>query len=122
AAPGNAPPPLAPTAFLSTVPRSDSWQRVGWHFACAYIHPYLRMVPGRWLRFRLPALSSAGVAASRPYLPCGPYQVSLGHVPLFPTVSPAPTVVRGRGTKCFRLPSVGSTLPQWFTCVRLFTA
>jgi hypothetical protein len=33
AAPGSAPQPLVLTAFLSPVPRSDSWPRVGWNFA-----------------------------------------------------------------------------------------
>jgi len=94
----NAPQPFALTAFLSTVPRSDSWQRLGWNFASAYIHTYRRAALGRCLSSPLPALSSAGATASRPYLPFGRYQVSLGHVPLFSTVSPAHTVVRWDGT------------------------
>jgi hypothetical protein len=60
----------------------------------------------------LPALSSAGVTPSHPYLPLGQCQVSLGHLGLFPTVSPAHTVVRWEGTLRLRLPSAGSTLPQ----------
>jgi hypothetical protein len=48
---------------------------------------------------RLPALSSAGVPRSRPYLPLGRYQASLGHPRLFPTVSPAHTMVRWGGTQ-----------------------
>jgi hypothetical protein len=95
----NAPSPFVLTAFLSTVPRSDSWQRLGWNFASAYIHTYLRVALGQCLSSPLPALSSAGATPSRPYLPFGPYQVSLGHVCLFPTVSPAHTVVRWGGTK-----------------------
>jgi hypothetical protein len=41
AARGSAPPPCVLTAFLSTVPRSDSWQRRGWTFALASIPPLL---------------------------------------------------------------------------------
>jgi hypothetical protein len=33
--------------FLSTIPRSDSWPRVGRHFARAYIRAYLLVAPGR---------------------------------------------------------------------------
>jgi hypothetical protein len=95
----NAPSPFVLTAFLSTVPRSDSWQRLGWNFASASIHPYLRVALGQCLSSPLPALSAAGATASRPYLPVGPSQVSLGHGCLFPPVSPAHTVVRGGGTK-----------------------
>jgi hypothetical protein len=58
------------------------------------------------------ALSSASATPSRPYLPFGPYQVSLGHVCLFPTVSPAHTVVRWRGTPRLRLHSADSTILQ----------
>ena len=111
-APGNAPPPFVLTALVSTVPHSDSWQRLGSNFARAYIHTYLQAAIGRCLSSPLPALSCAGATPSRPYLPLGPYQLSLGHVCLFPTVSPAPTVVRRGGTNCLRLHSAGSTLPQ----------
>ena len=109
---GDDPEPFVPTPFQSTVPRSDSWHRIGWNFALAYIHTYLLVASGRRLRSLLPALSSAGVARSRPYLPLGRYQVSLGHPRLFPTVSPAHTVVRWGGTICLRLHSAGSTIPH----------
>jgi len=95
-----------------SMPRSDSWHRMGWNFALAYIHTYLLVASGRCLRSLLPALSFAGVARSRPYLPLGRYQVSLGHPRLFPTVSPAHTVVRWGGTICLRLHSAGSTIPH----------
>src|SRR4051794_12979729 len=45
------------------------------------------------------ALSSASVALFRPYLPLGRYQVSLSYLTLFPTVSPAHTLVRRGGTQ-----------------------
>lgn len=64
------------------------------------------------MRSPLPALSSAGVALSHPYLTFGPYQVSLGHLCLFSTVSPAHTVVRWRGTMRLRLHSADSTILQ----------
>jgi hypothetical protein len=70
------------------------------------------VAPGQGLYSPLPALSSAGVTRSRPYLPLGQYQVSLGHPRLFPTVSPAHTVVRWGGTTRLRLHSAGSTLPH----------
>ena len=46
AARDSAPPPCVLTTFLSTIPRSDSWQRLGWNFACAYIPTYLRLASG----------------------------------------------------------------------------
>ena len=39
------------------------------------------------------------VTISQPYLPLGRYQASLGHSRLFPTVSPAHTLVRWTGTQ-----------------------
>src|SRR5215510_3038425 len=109
---GSGPRLCARASFMSSMPRSDSWHRMGWNFALAYIHTYLLVASGRCLRSLLPALSFAGVALSRPYLPLGRYQVSLGHPRLFPTVSPAHTVVRWGGTKRLRLHSAGSTIPH----------
>ena len=44
------------------------------------LYPHLpRRALGRCLSSRLPALSSAGATSSRPYLPLGRYQASLGH-------------------------------------------
>jgi hypothetical protein len=40
AAPGNDPRPFALTSFLSTIPRSDSWHRIGWNFA-SRLYPHL---------------------------------------------------------------------------------
>lgn len=99
---GNLPPPFVLTAFLSTVPHSDSWQRLSRKFARAYILPYLRVALGRRLSSLLLALSSASAPPSQPSLPFGPYQVSRGPLCLFSTVSPAHTMVRWGGT---RLPS-----------------
>ena len=63
------------------------------------LYPHLpRRALGRCLSSRLPALSSAGATSSRPYLPLGRYQASLGHSRLFSTVSPAHTLVRWGGT------------------------
>ena len=63
------------------------------------LYPHLpRRALGRCLSSRLPALSSAGATSSRPYLPPGRYQASLGHSRLFSTVSPAHTLVRWGGT------------------------
>jgi hypothetical protein len=95
---GRDPRPFALTSFLSSMPRSDSWHRLGRNFARAYIRAYLPVASGRGLCSPLPALSSAGVTRCRPYLPFGRYQVSLGHPRLFPTVSPAHTLVRRGGT------------------------
>jgi hypothetical protein len=103
-------------SFLRSMPRSDSWPRVGRNCAPAYIRADLPVAPGRCVCSRFPALSSAGVTGSRPYRPLGPYQVSLGHPRLFPTVSPAHTVVRWGGTKRLRLHSAGATMPhRWPT-------
>ena len=74
--------------------------------------PFLPVAPGRCLRSRFPTLSSAGAVPSRPYLPFGRYQASLGHPRLFSTVSPANTLVRWGGTKRLRLHSAGSTIPH----------
>jgi hypothetical protein len=76
---GDDPEPFVPTPFQSTVPRSDSWHRIGRNFARAYIRTYRRVAPGRALRSPLLALSSASVALFQPYLPVGRYQVSLSH-------------------------------------------
>jgi hypothetical protein len=71
------------------------------------LYPHLpRRALGRCLSSRLPALSSAGATSSRPYLPLGRYQASLGHSRLFSTVSPAHTLVRWGGTKCAFAPIV----------------
>ena len=71
------------------------------------LYPYLPCgALGRCLSSRLPALSSAGATSSRPYLPPGRYQASLGHSLLFSTVSPAHTLVRWGGTKCAFAPIV----------------
>src|SRR5918995_2448903 len=47
AAPGSDPKPFALTSFVSSMPRSDSWHRIGWNFACAYIHTYRLVASGR---------------------------------------------------------------------------
>ena len=73
---GGDPEPFVPTPFQSTVPRSDSWHRIGRNFARAYIRTYRRVAPGRALRSPLLALSSASVALFQPYLPLGRYQAS----------------------------------------------
>jgi hypothetical protein len=96
---GDDPEPFVPTPFQSTVPRSDSWHRIGRNFAHAYIRTYRRVAPGRALHSLLLALSSASVALFQPYLPLGRYQVSLSYLTLFPTVSPAHTLVRRGGTQ-----------------------
>ena len=96
---GDDPEPFVPTPFQSTVPRSDSWHRIGRNFAHAYIRTYRRVAPGRALHSLLLALSSASVALFQPYLPLGRYQASLSHLTLFPTVSPAHTLVRRGGTQ-----------------------
>jgi hypothetical protein len=36
-------------SFLSSTPCSDSWHRVGWNFAHAYIHTYRLVAPGHSL-------------------------------------------------------------------------
>lgn len=97
---------------MRNLPRSDSWHRLGWHFALASIHTYRLVASGRRVRSLWPALSFAGVARSRPDLPRGRYQGSLGHPRLFPPVSPAHPVVRWGGTIGLRLHSAGSTIPQ----------
>ena len=76
---GDDPRPFVLTSFKSTSPRSDSWHRIGWNFACAYIRTYLQVAPGRALRPPFLALSLASVALFQPYLPSGRYQVSLSY-------------------------------------------
>jgi hypothetical protein len=112
AASSRGPRPFVLTSFLSNTPRSDSWHRLGRNFASAYIRTYLPVALGRGLCSPFPTLSSVGVTRFRPYPPFGRYQVSLGHARLFPTVSPAHTVVRWGGTLCLRLHSAGSTIPH----------
>ena len=108
---GSDPRPFVLASFLSTIPRSDSWHRFGRNFTLRLISaPTVPVASGRCLCSLFPALSSAGVTISRPYLPSGRYQASLGHTCLFPTVSPANTLVRWAGTLCLRLHSAGSTI------------
>ena len=95
---GSDPRPFVLTSFLSTIPRSDSWHRIGWNFAYAYIRTYLTVAAGRCLCSLLLTLSSVSVTRSQPHLPLGRYQASLGHSRLFPTVSSAHTLVRCTGT------------------------
>jgi hypothetical protein len=117
---GSDPRRCAVTSFLSRMPRSDSWHRLGRNFALAYIRAYLPVASGRGLCALFPALSSAGVTRSRPYLPLGPYQVSLGHPRLFPTVSPAHPVVRWGEPRAFAsivqarpCPILGRPVHRW---------
>jgi hypothetical protein len=93
------PRPFALISFKSTAPRSDSWHRLGRNFARAYIRAYRRMASGWALLSPLLALSSASVALFQPYLSAGRYQASLSHRRIFPTVSPAHTLVRRSGTQ-----------------------
>jgi hypothetical protein len=93
------PRPFALISFKSTAPRSDSWHRFGRNFARAYIRAYRRMASGWALLSPLLALSSASVALFQPYLSAGRYQASLSHRRIFPTVSPAHTLVRRSGTQ-----------------------
>ena len=88
------PKPFVLTSFNSTITHSESWHCFGRNFALAYIRAYLRVATGRCLCSPFPTLSSVGATVSQPYLPFGQYQASLGHTPLFPTVSPAHTLVR----------------------------
>jgi len=95
---GHSPKPFVLTSFKSTITHSDSWHRIDRNFAFAYIRIYLPMASGRCLYSLLLTLSSVSVTISRPYLPFGRYQASLGHTRFFPTVSPAHTLVRWTGT------------------------
>jgi hypothetical protein len=61
AAQGNDPRLVAVASFLSDMPRSDSWHRLGQNFARAYIRAYRSVASGRRLYSLVPALSSAGV-------------------------------------------------------------
>lgn len=107
--------------FNSTIPHSESWHRFGRNFALAYIRTYLWGLQSDVCVHCSPALSSAGATISQTYLPFGRYQASLGHRRLFPTVSPANTLVRWGGTQCLRLHSAGSTIPHlWPTGSSLF--
>src|SRR3954469_21461345 len=60
---GDDPKPFVPTPFQSTVPRSDSWHRIGRNFAHAYIRTYRRVASGRALHSLLLALSSASYSS-----------------------------------------------------------
>jgi hypothetical protein len=51
-------------SFMSTILQSDSWHRIGWNFAFAYIQTYLVVASGQCLCSLFPALSSAGVTVS----------------------------------------------------------
>lgn len=51
-------------SFMSTILQSDSWHRIGWNFAFAYIQTYLVVASGQYLCSLFPALSSAGVTVS----------------------------------------------------------
>jgi hypothetical protein len=63
---------------------------------------YLHLPPGdsrSMLVFAVAAWFPGGATISRPYLPFGRYQASLGHRRLFHTVSPAHTLVRRGGAQ-----------------------
>src|SRR4051795_11666162 len=62
---------------------------------------------GRALRCLFLALSFASVALFQPYLPDGRYQAFPGSLTLFPTVSPAHTLVRRGGTHVPSPPECG---------------
>ena len=94
---GQGPKPFALTSFNS-IPHSDSWHCIDRNFAFAYIRIYLPVALGRCLYSPLLTLSPVSATISRPYLPLGRYQASLGHKRFFPTVSPAHTLVRWTGT------------------------
>jgi hypothetical protein len=51
-------------SLMSTIPQSDSWHRIDWNFAFAYIQAYLVVASGQYLCSLFPALSSAGVTVS----------------------------------------------------------
>ena len=92
---GDDPEPFVPTPFQSTVPRSDSWHRIGWNFAHAYIRTYRRVAPGRapcCSPFRLRVIPAIPAPWTIPGL-------AFRHLTLFPTVSPAHTLVRRGGTQ-----------------------
>ena len=63
-----------------------------------------------WLQAGLPVARPFVCELFQPYLPLGRYQVSLSYLTLFPTVSPAHTLVRRGG--CLRPDSAGSTIPR----------
>ena len=110
--PGRDPRPFALISFMSNMPRSDSWHRIGQNFAHRL---YLHLPHGgsrSKLVFAVSAWFPGGATISRPYLPLGRYQASLGHRRFFPTVSPAHTLVRRGGTQCLCLHSAGSTIPR----------
>jgi hypothetical protein len=102
---GSAPAPgwglraCAGLSFLSNTPCSDSWHRLGWNFA-ARLYPHLPSGGSR-LPFVFPVGPPFRLRVSQyrnPPFPVGRYQASLGHTCVFPTVSPAHTVVRRGGT------------------------
>ena len=93
------PRPFALISFTSTAPRSNSWHRIGRNFARAYIRAYRRMASGWALLSPLLALSSASVALFQPYPLRRTIPGLLSHRRIFPTVSPAHTLVRRSGTQ-----------------------
>ena len=110
---GCAPRVSAVPSFLSTLPCSDSWHRIGWNFACAYIHTYRLVAPGRGFVFPVgPPFRLRVSHYSRPYLPLGRYQVSLGHLRSSPPCRPHTPWYDGEEPKRLRPHSAGSTIPR----------
>ena len=82
--PSRDPRPFALTSFISIIPQSDSWHRIGQNFAFAYICIYLPVAPGRCLCSLFLTLSSVSATISRPHLLFRQYKASLGHKTLLP--------------------------------------
>jgi hypothetical protein len=107
---GTDPKPFALTSFKSTMPRSDSWHRIGRNFAYAYIRTYRRRLQAGLCVLCLLALSSASVAL----FPAIPALWTIPGLPeskrSSPPCRPQTPWCDGEEPMCLRPHSAGSTI------------
>jgi hypothetical protein len=112
-APSCGPRVFAVPSFLSTIPCSDSWHRIGWNFARAYIHTYPLVALGR----RLSSLLARPFVGGCPKIATLPLQLDHTRPPWVTHMSSPPCRPHtpwydGEEPECLRLHSAGSTIPR----------
>ena len=112
-APGCDPRVSAAPSFLSSTPCSDSWHRIGWNFARAYIHTYRLMASGRALCSQLtrPFVCGCHTMATIPSQSDDTRPPWVTHMSS-PPCRPHTPWYDGEEPKRLRLHSAGSTIPR----------